>query len=256
MARALTKTAEEIAGMRLAGRVAARVLRRAVALITPGLTGRDLDRQVGEIIMQEGATSAFLGYRGFPGHCCLSVNEAVIHGIGTERRLQFGDLIKLDIGVRVRGFVGDVAMTVACGGCGPEAQKLMDVTARSLYEGISQARAGRAVNEIGRAVQSVVEQAGFGVVREFCGHGVGRSVHEEPQIPNYVDRQRHERLKAGMTIAIEPMVTLGSPRVEVLRDRWTVVTLDRQLAAHFEHTVLVTEGEPEILTRDEQAPLY
>ncbi|MFM7101300.1 MAG: type I methionyl aminopeptidase, partial [Verrucomicrobiota bacterium] len=247
MARALTKTADEIAGMRLAGRIAARVLRRAAGLVTPGVTGRDLDRQVGEIILQEGATSAFLGYRGFPGNCCLSVNEAVIHGIGSERRLQFGDLVKLDIGVRFRGFVGDVAMTVACGGCGPEAQKLMDVTARSLYEGISQARSGRAVNEIGRAVQEVVEQAGFGVVREFCGHGVGRAVHEEPQIPNYVDRQRHERLRAGMTIAIEPMVTLGSPRVEILRDRWTVVTLDRQLAAHFEHTVLVTDGEPEIL---------
>jgi methionyl aminopeptidase len=216
-----------------------------------------LDQQVGELIRAAGASSAFSGYRGFPRQCCLSVNEAVIHGLGNERRLQFGDVVKLDVGVRVGGFVGDVAMTMVCGGSTPQKQRLLDTTAAALWAGIGCVAAGRSVGDLGRAVQAVVEKAGYGVVREFCGHGVGRSVHEEPQIPNYYDEKLgRRRLKAGMVFAIEPMVTAGAPAVEIANDGWTVLTKDRSLSAHFEHTVLVTDGGCEVLTIDGAAPLY
>ncbi len=180
----------------------------------------------------------------------------MIHGIGDGRRLQFGDLLKIDVGVRYQGFIGDVAMTVIVGGGTPRFQKLLDTTIQSLYEGISAAQAGARVVDIGRAVERCVVGAGYGVVREFCGHGVGRNVHEEPQVPNYVDPKSVTRLKSGMTIAIEPMVTLGNAAVEILDDGWTVVTRDRQVSAHFEHTVLITDSGPEILTRDEESQLY
>lgn len=250
------KTPSEVALVKRAGSIAALVLRKASDSIRPGITTLELDRTVGALIESEGATSAFLGYRGFPANCCISVNEGVVHGIASERRLQYGDLVKLDVGVRYRGFVGDVAMTVAVGGCSPLAQKLMDVTIDSLHLGIAQARAGNKVSDISRAIQNHVEANGFNVVREFVGHGVGRSVHEEPQIPNYVDDRYNCRLVPGLTLAIEPMVNAGAPGVEILRDHWTVVTKDRQLSAHYEHTVLVTDGDPEILTRDEGKPLY
>ena len=220
MAKPILKSPAEIDSMRRAGRIAMAVLRRAVASVTPGITTGELDRLVGEAIQSHGATSAFRGYRDFPAECCISVNEGVIHGIGDSRRLQFGDLVKIDIGVRHEGFVGDLAITVSCGGCSPLGQKLMDVTTQALREGITHARAGNTTNDIGKAVQRIVESAGFGVVREFCGHGVGRSVHEEPQIPNYLDRRGGSRLRAGMTIAIEPMVTVGSPAVKLLDDQW------------------------------------
>lgn len=220
------------------------------------MTTRDLDYRVGELIRAEGASSAFLGYRNFPCQCCLSVNEGVVHGMGNDRPLQFGDLLKMDIGVRYRGFVGDVAMSMAVGGCSPLAEKLMDVTTKALHLGIAEARSGQRVNAISRAIQRHVEGQGFSVVREFVGHGVGQTLHEEPQVPNFVDERNTARLKAGMTIAIEPMVNVGQPGVEILADRWTVVTRDRQLSAHFEHTVLVTDGEPEILTQDGMSPLY
>ena len=179
-----------------------------------------------------------------------------MHGIGNERRLQFGDLVKLDIGVRYQGFVGDVAMSVAVGGCSPLGQKLMDVTVQALYEGISFARPGNRVSDISRAVQRRVEDNGFSVVREFVGHGVGRAVHEEPQVPNYVDARSNAKLKPGMTIAIEPMVNVGGAAVEILADQWTVLTKDRQLSAHFEHTVLIGDDGAEILTKDELPALY
>ena len=190
--------------------------------------------------------------------CCLSVNEAVIHGIGNNRRLQFGDLLKLDVGVRHKGYVGDVAMTVAVGGCSPRDQDLMDVTIRSLHAGIAAARPGGRVSDIGRAVEQVVRAAGYGIVREFCGHGVGKSVHEEPQVANYVERGGGGRtvLVPGLTLAIEPMVTVGDPAVRLLDDQWTVVTVDGQCSAHFEHTILITETGAEILTKDGETPLY
>jgi len=250
------KTSTEVGLVRRASAIAAAVLREAVLTIRPGITTSDLDRTVGSLIEAQGASSAFFGYRNFPANCCISVNEGVVHGIGSERRIQYGDLVKLDVGVRYHGFVGDVAMTIAVGGCSPLAQKLMDVTADSLYLGIKNARVGKKVSDISRAIQNHVEANGFSVVREFVGHGVGRSVHEEPQIPNYVDDRYNCRLVPGLTIAIEPMVNVGAPGVEILSDRWTVVTKDRQLSAHYEHTVLVTEGDPEILTRDEGKPLY
>jgi methionyl aminopeptidase len=256
MAKPIPKSSDEIILMREAGRSAMRVLRKASSAVSPGVITAELDRQIGDWIAEEGGTSAFLGYRGFPANACISVNEEVIHGIGSARRLQFGDLVKLDIGVRRKGFIGDVAMTVPCGGCSPVAQKLLDVTVQALREGLGQIRANCTTNDIGRSVQRVVESAGFGVVREFCGHGVGRTVHEEPQVPNYVESGHSTRLKSGVTIAVEPMVTVGSPSVKILSDGWTVVTHDRQLSAHFEHTVLVTDDGFEILTDDGLPPLY
>jgi methionyl aminopeptidase len=256
MGRPIIKTSEEIRAMRAAGRIASKVLRGASEAAAPGMTTAELDVRVGQLIASFGAVSAFLGYRGFPSQCCLSVNEAVIHGIGDSRRLQFGDLLKIDVGVRYQGFIGDVAMTVMVGGGSPQHQKLLDTTVQALYEGISAAQAGSRVMDIGRAVERCVGGSGYGIVREFCGHGVGRSVHEEPQIPNYVDSKAVTRLKSGMTIAIEPMITLGSPAVEILDDGWTVVTRDRRVSAHFEHTVLITDSGPEILTRDEDSRLY
>lgn len=256
MASPKYKTPSEIAAIRKAGEIAATVLREASSRISPGLTTRELDDIVGQLILQHGGTSAFLGYRGFPANCCISVNEGVVHGIGNQRRLQFGDLVKLDVGVRYNGLIGDVAMSIAVGGCSPLAQKLMDVTVEALHRGISQARSGNRVTDISRAIQKHVEANKFSIVKEFVGHGVGRSVHEEPQIPNYVDPRHNQFLKPGLTIAIEPMVNAGGAGVEILSDQWTVVTKDRQLSAHFEHTVLITEGDPEILTKDGLTPLY
>jgi methionyl aminopeptidase len=195
-----------------------------------------------------GAKSAFLGYRKYPCHTCISVNEEVVHGLANDRELRFGDIVSVDVGVNYKGFIGDNARTVAVGGCGVLAQRLLDVTEQSLYLGIAAAVPGNRVSDISRAVQDFVEKNGFSVVREFVGHGVGRSMHEEPQIPNFVDRKMNEKLRPGMTIAIEPMVNAGRADVKILKDGWTVVTQDGSISAHFEHTVLVTDGEPEILT--------
>jgi methionyl aminopeptidase len=176
------------------------------------------------------------------------VNEEVVHGLASNRRVEFGDILSLDVGVFYHGFVGDTARTVAVGGCNLQAQRLMDVTEQALYEGITQAVPGKRVVDISRAIQKYVESNGFSVVREFVGHGVGRSMHEEPQVPNFVDGKASPKLRPGMTLAIEPMVNAGSAAVKILNDGWTVVTRDGQLSAHFEHTILVTESEPEILT--------
>ena len=182
----------------------------------------------------------------------MSVNEQVVHGLAGERRVEFGDIVSLDVGVIYNGFIGDTARTVAVGGCGVEAQRLMDVTERALGEGIAQAIAGNRVVDISRAIQNCVESHKFSVVREFVGHGVGRSMHEEPQIPNFVEGKSSPRLRPGMTLAIEPMVNAGSPAVKILKDGWTVVAKDGQLSAHFEHTILVTESAAEILTCPEK----
>jgi methionyl aminopeptidase len=241
--------------MRPAGVVAGTVLDEVAAWVKPGVTTKDIDLYAASRIKHYGGKSAFLGYRKYPCHICISVNEQVVHGLAGLRRVEFGDIVSLDVGVVYNGFIGDTARTVAVGGCGVPAQRLMDVTEKSLYEGIAQAVPGKRVTDISRAIQNYVESNGFSVVREFVGHGVGRSMHEEPQIPNFVDPKSNQKLRPGMTLAIEPMVNAGSPGVKILNDGWTVVTQDGSLSAHFEHTVLVTEGEPEILTWPERKPL-
>ena len=244
----ILKTERDLECMRPACAVASAVLEEVAAWIQPGVTTREVDEYAARLIKAYDARSAFLGYRKYPCHICISVNNEVVHGLAGDRRLAFGDIVSLDVGVIHNGFVGDNAKTVAVGGCELDAQRLMDVTERALYEGISQASPGKRVMDISRAIQNYVEGNGFSVVREFVGHGVGRSMHEEPQIPNFVDGKTSPRLRPGMTLAIEPMVNLGSPRVKCLSDGWTVVTEDGQLSAHFEHTILVTETEPEVLT--------
>lgn len=244
----IVKNEREQQAMRIAGQVAASVLAQTAGFVAPGVTTRDIDLFAAECIRKAGAKSAFLGYRRYPCHICISVNEEVVHGIAGSRRVQFGDIVSLDVGVVAEGFIGDTALTVPAGGCNPLAQKLMDVTERALQEGIRQATSGNRISDISRAIQKCVEGNGFNVVREFVGHGVGRSVHEDPQIPNYVDGKPSPKLKPGMTLAIEPMVNAGQPEVRVLNDGWTVVSADGLPSAHFEHTVLVTAGDPEILT--------
>jgi methionyl aminopeptidase len=252
------KSADDLKLMRPACRLAGKVLDEVAAFIKPGLTTRQVDKFAGERISEHGAKSAFLGYvvagREYPCNICISVNDEVVHGLSGDRELRFGDIVSLDVGIRYNGFIGDTALTVAVGGCGVAAQQLMDVTEKSLYEGIAAAVAGNRVTDISRAVQTYVEARGFSVVREFVGHGVGRSVHEEPQVPNFVDSRMNHKLRPGMTIAIEPMVNVGRPEIKWLKDGWTVVTQDGSLSAHFEHTVLITGGEPEILTWSERTP--
>jgi methionyl aminopeptidase len=249
------KNERDIEAMRASGAVAAAVLDEVAAFIQPGLTTREVDEYASVRIKAHGAKSAFLGYRKYPCHVCLSVNEEVVHGLAGDRRLQFGDIVSLDVGVVYHGFIGDNARTVAVGGCDVLSQKLIDVTERALYEGISAAVPGNRVVDISRAIQGYVESNGFSVVREFVGHGVGRTMHEEPQVPNFDDGKKSSQLRPGMTLAIEPMVNAGRPAVEILKDGWTVVTKDGQPSAHFEHTVLITEAEPEILTCLEKRPL-
>ncbi len=237
--------------MRPACALAQKVLDEVAAFIKPGVTTRQIDNLAAMIIQAHGAKSAFLGYRKFPCHTCISVNDEVVHGMAGERQVKFGDIVSLDVGVAYRGFIGDTAKTVAVGGCSVAAQRLMDVTERALYAGIAAALPGNRVTDISRAVQQYVESNNYSVVREFVGHGVGRTMHEEPQVPNFVDRNSSQRLRPGMTLAIEPMVNAGSPNIKILKDGWTVVTQDGSLSAHFEHTVLITDKEPEILTCQE-----
>lgn len=250
----IIKTERDLAAMRPACRVARLILDEVSEFIQPGVTTRDVDLFAADRIRAAGAKSAFLGYRKYPCNVCLSVNDEVVHGLAGERRLNFGDIVSLDVGVVFNGFIGDNARTVPVGGCSVEAQRLMDVTEQSLYKAIEKAAPDNRVVDISRAVQNYVESHGYNVVREFVGHGVGRSMHEEPQVPNFVDGGKSPRLKPGMTIAIEPMVNAGGAEVKVLRDGWTVVTKDGQLSAHFEHTVLITEDGPEILTCREAMP--
>ena len=250
----ILKSERDLELMRPAGMLAGSVLDEIAAFIKPGLTTRQVDEFAAARIKAHGAKSAFLGYRKYPCHTCISVNDEVVHGLAGGRELRFGDIVSVDVGVVHNGFVGDTARTVAVGGCGVLAQRLMDVTERALQEGIAAALPGNRVTHISRAVQKYVEDNGFSVVREFVGHGVGRSMHEEPQVPNFVDPKSNQKLRPGMTLAIEPMVNAGQPGVKILKDGWTVVTQDGSLSAHFEHTVLITEGEPEILTWLEKKP--
>jgi methionyl aminopeptidase len=242
------KSVDDLKLMRPACTVAAEILEEIGAFIKPGVTTRQVDEFAAAQIKSRGAKSAFLGYRKYPCHTCISVNDEVVHGLANERELRFGDIVSMDVGVSYKGFIGDNARTIAVGGCGVLAQRLLDVTGQALYLGIAAAVPGNRVTDISRAIQNYVEGNGFSVVREFVGHGVGRTMHEEPQVPNFVDRKMNDRLHAGMTLAIEPMVNAGRPEVKILKDGWTVVTQDGSLSAHFEHTVLITAGEPEVLT--------
>lgn len=251
----ILKSERDLETMRPACQVARAVLDEVSDFIQPGRTTREIDQFAASRIKHYGARSAFLGYRKYPCYICISVNDEVVHGLANDRRVDFGDIISLDVGVIYNGFIGDNARTVAVGGCSIEAQRLMDVTERALYEGIGQAKSGNCVEDISRAIQTCIESNGYSVVREFVGHGVGRSMHEEPQVPNFVDGKPTARLRPGMTLAIEPMVNAGLPTVKILKDGWTVVTKDGTLSAHFEHTVLITEGEPEIMTCPARVPL-
>jgi len=244
----IIKAPGEVAALRRACRVAADILGQVAARVVPGATTEELDQYAAQRMHELGAASAFLGYHGYPGHICVSINEEVVHGLPSKRRIRYGDVVSLDVGVSFEGWIGDNAVTVAVGMVDPGVSALLAATEAALAAGVAQARPGRAVGDISHAVEECVQRRGFSVVREYVGHGIGRTMHEEPQIPNYGAAGRGPRLRPGMTLAIEPMVNLGGGGVRTLEDRWTVVTADGLPSAHFEHTVLVTEGEPEILT--------
>ncbi|HTS20010.1 MAG TPA: type I methionyl aminopeptidase [Verrucomicrobiae bacterium] len=248
------KTPEEIERMRAACHAAAEVLAGVAREVQPGRTTAELNAIAAGLIEKLGGKSPFLGYKGYPGHICVSVNEEVVHGIPSQRRVQYGDVVSLDVGIVLNGFVGDNATTVAVGVVESRTEQLLQVTERALYAGIAAARAGSRVSDISRAVQTLVETNGFSVVREFVGHGVGRKMHEEPQVPNYVSSGPDPKLKRGMTLAIEPMINAGSHEVVMLSDGWTVVSADGAPSAHFEHTVLITDGDAEILTWRKKSP--
>ena len=247
------KSGREIELMRQAGKIAAGARSVGRQAVRSGLTTKEIDRAVHEYIVKEGAVPSCLGFEGFPAATCISVNDEVIHGIPGKRIVHNGDIVSIDLCATWKGYVGDCAGTYACGQVSPEAQKLIDTARKAFFEGLRYARAGYRIHDISGAVQDCVEANGFSVVRAFVGHGIGRDMHEDPEVPNY--RPSHEsggrsnpRLVKGMTICIEPMICAGGYDVRILRDDWTVVTVDHSLAAHYENTILITDGEPEILT--------
>jgi methionyl aminopeptidase len=245
----ILKSAEEIAKMRRAGRIVSATIDAVTSAVRPGLTTADLDEVAEKTILDEGATPSFKGYRGFPASLCTSVNEEVVHGIPGPKKLKQGDILSLDFGAIWEGYHADAAVSVFVGDPpSAEAEKLVRVTEEALEAGVSQVRPGRRLSDISNAVQQVVEGAGFAVVREYVGHGVGRNLHEDPQIPNYGPPGRGPELKPGLVVAIEPMVNMGGWETRVLADGWTVVTADGSLSAHFEHTIAVTDEGPEVLT--------
>ena len=242
------KSSHEIDLMRQAGKITAAARALAGEMVKPGVTTQEIDKAVEAFIRQQGAVPSFLGYSGYPASACISVNDEVIHGIPGKRVLQEGDIVSIDVGAYIGGFHGDCAATFACGQISEEAQRLIDVTRQSFFEGIKFAKEGYRVQDISAAVQTYVESHGFSVVREFVGHGVGAHLHESPEIPNFGRSGRGARLLRGMTLAIEPMVNLGGAAILQMNDGWTVKTRDGKLSAHYENTILVTDGEPEILT--------
>ena len=242
------KNGQELQDMRQACRITAAARALAGELVRPGISTGEIDKAVHDFIVAQGAKPSFLGYRGFPGSTCISVNQTVIHGIPGKDILQEGDIVSVDVGAFYKGFHGDCAATFPCGTISAEAQRLIDVTKQSFFEGMKFARRGYRVSDISHAVQQHVESNGFSVVRAFVGHGVGAQLHEEPEVPNYGKPGRGPRLLPGMTLAVEPMVNAGVYDVRVLKDGWTTVTADGKLSAHYENTVLITDGEPEILT--------
>ena len=245
----VVKTARELKQMQEACTLSARALRLAGEMVEPGVSTYEIDMAVKKYIEGEGGKSSTLGYNGYPASTCISVNSVVVHGIPSKKTvLRQGDIVSIDICANINGYHGDNAYTFPCGDVSDEAQRLMDATKESLYEGIRAARAGYRVGDISSAVQRYVEARGYGVVREFTGHGVGANLHEEPSIPNFGTPGRGPRLIPGMTIAVEPMITAGSYRTKVLSDGWTAVTVDGSLAAHYEHTVCITPDGPRIMT--------
>lgn len=245
--------------MRQAGKLTAGARSIGRQAVAAGVTTKQIDKIVHDFIVKSGAHPTFLNYGGFPASTCLSVNDEVIHGIPGRRVVHEGDIVSLDVGATLNGFVGDCAMTIPCGKISDEAQRLIDVTRRSFFEGIKYAKVGYRISDIGAAIQEYVESHGYSVVREYVGHGVGRNMHEAPEVPNYkIDRREHgmgrrtdPRLVKGMTIAVEPMVNAGGYDIRTLDNGWTVVTADGSLSAHYENTILITDGEPEILTMAE-----
>ena len=242
------KSAHEIDLMRRAGKITAAARALAGEMVRPGVTTREIDSAVEHFIRQQGAVPSFLNYNGFPASACISINDEVIHGIPGDRVLQDGDIVSVDVGAYVDGFHGDCAATFACGSISPEAQRLIDVTRQSFFEGIRFAKEGYRLYDISAAIQEYVESNGFSIVREFVGHGIGAHLHEDPAVPNYGRKGRGPRLLRGMTLAIEPMVNAGKADIWQLSDGWTVKTQDGKYAAHYENTILITDGEPEILT--------
>ena len=234
--------------MRIAGRITAAARKLAGEMVEPGITTLEIDREVRKFIEKQGAKPSFLGYGGFPGSACISINDVVIHGIPDHRKLKDGDIVSIDVGAFIGGFHGDCAATYPCGEVSEQAMKLIQITQQSFWEGIAFARPGQRVSDISHAVQQYVEANGCSVVRDFIGHGVGAKLHEAPEVPNFGPAGRGPRLMPGMTIAVEPMVNAGDWRVKVLKDGWTTVSLDGSLTAHYENTVLITENGPEVLT--------
>ena len=242
------KSPREIEAMRRAGRITAQARALAGSMVAPGVTTLEIDKAVRRFIESQGAKPSFLGYSGFPGSACISVNEEVIHGIPGPRKLREGDIVSIDVGAFIGGFHGDCAATYPCGEISAEAKRLIEITQQSFWEGIKYARQGCRVSDISHAVQQYVEANGCSVVRDFIGHGVGAKLHEAPEVPNFGPAGHGPRLLPGMTLAVEPMVNAGDWRVKVLKDGWTTVSLDGSLTAHYENTILITENGPEVLT--------
>jgi len=245
------KTAREIELMRSAGKIAAQARSLAGKMVKVGATTRSIDKAVYDFLKSNGAVPTFLGYRDYPASVCISINDEVIHGIPNSRKLIQGDIVSIDIGATKNGYIGDCSATFTAGKCSEESERLIKVTRECFYEGLKKAKAGNRVSDISNAIQQHAEQNGFSIVREYTGHGVGTKLHESPEVPNYVELprpKRNPRLVPGMTLAVEPMVNAGGAEIEILDDGWTVVTADGKNSAHYENTILITEGEPEILT--------
>ena len=242
------KNEHELQSMRRACRITAEARALAGSMVKPGVSTKEIDKAVHDYIVSQGAKPSFLNYNGFPASVCISVNDCVIHGIPGGCTLKEGDIVSVDVGAQIEGFHGDCAATYPCGAISTEAQRLIDVTKESFFVGIKEATKGHRVSDISHAIQTYVESNGFSVVRSFVGHGIGRKLHEDPEVPNFGAAGRGPRLLKGMTLAIEPMVNAGVADVHILRDGWTVLTNDGKLSAHYENTVLITDGEPEILT--------
>lgn len=244
----IVKSPRQIALMREAGKITAGARSIARQAIAAGVTTAEIDKEVYNFITKSGATPSFLNYGGFPGSACISVNEELIHGIPGKRIVRKGDIVSVDVGAKIHGFHGDCAGTYPCGEVSEETKRLIAVTRQSFFEGIKYAKAGNRLGDISAAIQEYVERHGYSIVREYVGHGIGSDLHEEPSVPNYGRAGRGPRLVKGMTLAVEPMVNMGAAAIRVLDDEWTVVTRDGSLCAHYENTILITDGEPEILT--------